>query len=140
MKNETISKNEACIKCGKCCANILMLSNIEIKIIKEYIEKHKISVINRNSALLKEDVNICPFLHKDNNSIYCAIYEVRPSICRSFSCNPKYNIDMNYDDVQAINMLITFGGKNQFTINPPDLTNINKRIKYLQDKIQRGRN
>lgn len=137
MKNQTIPNDVSCVSCGKCCANILMLSPIEIKTIKDYIKKHKISVINRNSALLKEDVNICPFLYKDNNLTYCTIYEVRPSICRSFSCNPKYNVDMNYNGVQAINMLLTFGGKNQFTINPPDLTDINKRIKYLQNKIEK---
>lgn len=136
MINETNFKDIDCVNCGKCCANILMLSDTEIIKIKNYIEENNISIINRNSVLLKEDINICPFLRNDHNSTHCAIYEVRPSICRSFSCNPKYNIDMNYDGVKAINMLLTFGGDNQFTINPPDLTFINNRIKILQNKIK----
>ena len=129
--------NNACVSCGRCCANILMLSDEEIKIIKDYVTEHNIIVINRNSVLLKEDVNICPFLQKDGNSTHCLIYDVRPSICRSFSCNPKYNVDMNYNGVKAINMLLTFGGEDQFTINPPDLTLINNRIKELQKKIRK---
>ena len=130
-------ESNPCVNCGRCCANILMLSDKEIKIIKEYMQEHNIIVINRNSALLKEDVNICPFLQKNGDLAYCSIYEVRPSICRSFSCNSKYNIDMNYDGVKAINMLLTFGGEDQFTINPPDLTFINKSIKELQKKINK---
>lgn len=136
MNEEAIEKDVECISCGKCCANILMLSNKEINIIKHYIKKNNVQVINRNSALLKEDVNICPFLRKDRHLTHCAIYEVRPSICKSFSCNPKYNKDMNYDGVKAINMLLTFGGEEQFTINPPDLTFLNNRIKMLQNKIK----
>lgn len=138
MTNETVAKDINCVSCGKCCANILMLSDSEINIIKEYIDKNNIQVLNRNSALLQEDVNICPFLRKDRYLTHCAIYEVRPSICRSFSCNPKYNEDMNYDGVKAINMLLTFGGENQFTLGPPDLTSINNRIKELQKKIKMG--
>ena len=138
MTNETVAKDTTCVSCGKCCANILMLSDKEINVIKEYINKNDIQVLNRNSALLKEDVNICPFLRKDRYLTHCAIYEVRPSICKSFSCNPKYNVDMNYDGVKAINMLLTFGGENQFTLDPPDLTSINNRIKELQKKIKMG--
>jgi Fe-S-cluster containining protein len=132
--------NERCVNCGKCCANILMLSDREIQNIKQFLKENpSIQVHNHNTIMLQEDVNICPFLRQDKDLTYCAIYEVRPSICRSFSCNPKYNVDMNYDGVKAINMLLTFGGKNQFTINPPDLTMINKRIKFLQDKIKKNK-
>lgn len=125
--------NQKCNRCGKCCANILLLSNDEIIKIKEYIEQNNISVINRNSVFLKESVNICPFL---NNESKCNIYPVRPSICKSFNCNPKLSSVMNYDGVKAINMLLTFGGENQFVSNPPDLTFINNRINELQKKIK----
>lgn len=132
--------DKSCVSCGKCCANILMLSDKEIKIIKKYINEHEINVINRNSVFLKEDANICPFLvRKDKETYSCAIYDVRPSICRSFSCNPNYKVDMDYKGVKAINMLFTFGGKNQFSIKAPDLTEINKRVKELQDKIYQKR-
>jgi len=125
----------SCVQCGRCCANILMLSPKEIKRIKEYIQDNKIEVINRNSILLLEDSNICPFLRMNGDKSECAIYEVRPSICKSFSCNPKFSKDMDYEDVEAINMLFTFGGPNQFSIKAPDLTPINDRIKELRDII-----
>lgn len=127
--------SNGCNKCGRCCANILMLSNKEIDNIRDYIEQHDISVINRNTIFMKEDINVCPFLSNNN---MCNIYEVRPSICRSYNCNPKISRTMNYDGVQAINMLFTFGGEDQFSIKSPDLTFINKRIKQLQEKIKKG--
>lgn len=125
-----------CVQCGKCCANILLLSDDEIDNIKRYIIENKIEVKNRNTFLLQEDSNVCPFL--DDNSIppKCRIYEVRPSICRSFSCNPKKSKTMNYNGVKAINMLFTFGGKNQFSVKAPNLKDINNRIKFLQKKIK----
>ena len=126
-----------CNRCGKCCANILILTDEEIHIIKKYIHKHKIPIINRNNILLNEDVNICPFLSEDNKQ--CNIYEVRPSICRSFNCNPELDKNMDYKDVKAINMLLTFGPKDTFSVQAPDLTSINEQIKELQNKIQKGR-
>ena len=42
---------------------------------------------------------------------------------------------MDYEDVEAINMLFTFGGPNQFSIKAPDLRPINDRIKELRDII-----
>ena len=53
---------QKCNQCGKCCANVLMLSKKEIDKIKKYIKKNNISVINRNNVFLEADVNICPFL------------------------------------------------------------------------------
>ena len=133
-------KNKECNQCGKCCANVLMLSPKEIVTIKSYIEKNNIPIINHNTIFMKEDANICPFLEKeDNGSTKCNIYPVRPSICRSYNCSPTYNKTMNYDNVQAINMLFTFGGDNQFSINAPDLSKINERIKELQKKIKKSK-
>ena len=127
---------QKCNQCGKCCANVLMLSKREIDKIKKYIKKNNISVINRNNVFLEEDVNICPFLSEDNK---CNIYEVRPSICRSFNCNPELDKNMDYKDVKAINMLLTFGPKDTFSVHAPDLTSINEHITELQNKIQKGR-
>jgi hypothetical protein len=42
---------------------------------------------------------------------------------------------MNYKGVKAINMLFTFGGPDQFSVNAPDLKPLNKRIKELQKKM-----
>ena len=128
---------KSCVQCGRCCANILMISPKEIKLIKEYIQDNNIKVINRNNFLLLEDVNICPFLKDDGDKAECLIYEVRPSICRSFSCNPKFSKEMEYENVEAINMLFTFGGPNQFSVKAPDLTLLNTRIKELRKIINK---
>ena len=126
-----------CIQCGKCCANILMVSDKEVQTIKQYLKKHPmIKVHNRNTMFMTEDVNICPFLHEDNHGEkYCSIYNVRPSICRSFNCKEEYNKMMNYKGVRAINMLFTFGGENQFSVKSPTLKPLNDRIKQLQKQM-----
>ena len=128
--------SRSCNRCGKCCANILLLSDSEIIKIKDYIVKNNITVINRNNVTCKEDFNICPFLDDKNKK--CNIYDVRPSICRSFNCNHNLSKTMDYDGVKAINMLFTFGGDKQFSVKAPDLTFINNRIKELQEQIKRG--
>ena len=129
-----------CSQCGRCCANILLLSNNEIQTIKKYLKKHPmINVYNRNTILMTEDVNICPFLQENNNGEkYCVIYPVRPSICRSYNCKEKYNKVMNYNGVKAINMLFTFGGDDQFSVKSPNLDDLNNRIRQLQQKIYKG--
>lgn len=132
-------KNKECNQCGKCCANVLMLSPKEIATIKSYIEKNNIPIINHNTIFMKEDANICPFLENENGSTKCNIYPVRPSICRSYNCSPTYNKTMNYDEVQAINMLFTFGRDDQFSIKAPDLSKVNERIKELQKKIKKSK-
>lgn len=108
-----------------------MLSKREVDKIKKYIKNHNIDLINRNTVFMTEDINICPFLSEDN---ICNIYEVRPSICRSFDCEDSHNI-MNYDQVKAINMLMTFSDNKAFSVKTPDLTLINERIKELQTKL-----
>lgn len=129
-----------CDQCGRCCANILLLSDYEIQTIKNYLKKHPmISVYNRNTILMKEDVNICPFLQEYNTGDkYCVIYPVRPSICRSYNCKEEYSKVMNYKGVKAINMLFTFGGDDQFSVKSPNLDDLNNRIRQLQQKIKKG--
>lgn len=123
-----------CKRCGKCCSNILMVTDEEIANIKEYIKKNNVKIINRNNIAFKDDVDICPFLSEDNSQ--CNIYSVRPNMCRCFNCNADLHKTMNYRGVKAINMLLTFGGKNVFSVNPPNLTYINQRIKQLQKKLK----
>ena len=53
--------------------------------------------------------------------------------------NPEFDKNMDYKGVKAINMLLTFGPKNTFSVQAPDLTSINEHIKELQNKIQKGR-
>ena len=126
------TNNGQCSACGKCCANVLMLNEKEIDIIKKYINKHNILPVNRNTIF--SFVNICPFLSKNNK---CNIYEVRPDICRKFSCDKSISQDLSdYTNVKAIDMMSTFY-PNEFS-EKPDLTEINNRIKILQKKIKEG--
>lgn len=125
--------NGKCSECGKCCANILMLSNKEITIIKEYIKLHNIGPVNRNTIF--QFVNICPFLNSYNR---CNIYEVRPDICKKFSCDINASKElMDYTNVRAIDMMNTFY-PNEFS-EKPDLTDINNHIKLLQQKIKKNK-
>ena len=123
---------KTCNNCGRCCANILMLSQNEINIIKNYIKKYNIVPTNLNQVFDIEQQNICPF--RDINNKKCKIYKVRPSICQSFNCNSDYSSIMNYKGVKAINMLHTFY-PHEYTNKMPDLEPINKRLKELQKKL-----
>ena len=88
------SKYSPCKKgCANCCRIAVMVSDLEVIIIKNYLDKNKMNYkqikpkkeIPQNS---KQDVLIgeqyngkeCPFL-KDN---ICTIYPVRPYVCRKY--------------------------------------------------------
>ena len=113
----------SCQQCGKCCANVLLLSDAEIKKIKKYILTHNIQSVNRQSVLLPYQ-DICPFLTTDNK---CNIYEVRPSICKRYQCYEEPKYDLDYRNLKAINMLKTFYPK-EYCANI-DLSQINADIK-----------
>ena len=131
-KNNTI--NGTCSGCGNCCANVLMLTSQEINIIKKYIKKHNIQAVNRNTIF--NFVNICPFLNQENK---CNIYDVRPEICKKFSCDINNSDNLtDYTNVKAVDMISTFY-PNEFS-EKVDLTEINKRITILQKKIKGGQN
>ena len=72
-----------CSGCGNCCGDILHLNKSEIKIIDNYVKKHKIKETKR--CLLVDYDNTCPF--RDNINKKCKIYEVRPEICRVYKCD-----------------------------------------------------
>lgn len=121
-----------CQQCGKCCANILLLSNTEIKRIKKYIQNNKIKPINRQSVMLPYQ-DICPFLTQDNK---CSIYEVRPTICKRYQCYKTPDYDLDYRNLQATNILKTFYPK-EYCLDI-DLSNINVKIKE-NNKILYGK-
>lgn len=129
-KNNTI--NGQCSGCGNCCANVLMLTNEEVLKIRKYIKKHNIAAVNRNTVF--QFMNVCPFLNYNKK---CNIYEVRPQICKNFSCDTSKSKDLSdYSKVRAIDMIATFY-PDEFS-EKPDLTQINNRIKILQKKMKRG--
>ena len=72
-----------CSNCGQCCSNLLPLSDMEIKQIKQYVKKHNIKE-QRHNVMVGVDMT-CPF--RDDANKKCLIYEIRPKICRQFMCN-----------------------------------------------------
>ena len=107
-----------CIKCGECCSNTIPLSQSEIETIRAYITEHKIEAVNHANnvkAAGKVIDAVCPFLGLDKR---CAIYEVRPLICRLFKCNrpvpPYKHIKlMGKEDRQIKNVRAVFFGENE---------------------------
>ena len=83
------TKNGECIRCGNCCSDFLPLSKREIKGIRQYIKKHHIKRQKHLFAPLDGDYVsydiVCPFYSPLEKK--CAIYEIRPDICREFKCN-----------------------------------------------------
>lgn len=72
-----------CTRCGECCAASLPITRQEEKRIKEYVKQNN---IEPESFQTEKDINLnCCFYDRTNK--ICKIYEVRPSICRSFKCN-----------------------------------------------------
>ena len=80
-----------CTQCGKCCGNLLPMTDEEVLTIKNYIKKNNIKEHSHIVALLaKPTIDMtCPFLDDSKSCEKCTIYEVRPKICRDFICDPK---------------------------------------------------
>ena len=138
VKDNTIDGQ--CSKCGKCCSNILLLREQEIKKIKKFIKQNNIKCNNKNSVMLNTSggyIDRCPFLSNDN---LCMIYEVRPEICKEFKCSSYCDVEntnMNYKNVRAINMLKTFYPDEYCPYNGIDLDLINQRLNNLSKQIYR---
>ena len=88
------SDNGKCSSCGKCCSGVLPLSDKEIKTIRRYIRIRGIKE-HRHNAMTGNDLT-CPF--RDEARRICAIYEVRPEICRRFNCSDSIDIIMRKRD------------------------------------------
>lgn len=110
---ESIPKHFRCTNCGRCCGPVV-ISSKEKKAIDKYISKNNIKF------KMHKDPLICGF-RQDSK---CAIYEVRPILCRLFGVTKgmeckngnSHNIDgfklLNkyYVPVGVIN--IVYGGNN----------------------------
>lgn len=82
------TKDGECVGCGNCCSNLLPLSNMEIIEIKQYIKKHNIKERKHIAPTANPTLDLtCPFLMDEKSKDKCAIYPVRPKICRVFCCN-----------------------------------------------------
>ena len=76
MKRSNRSRRQKCIGCGECCGHYLPMTAKEIADIQLYVYDHNISP---NPSPMS-----CPWLAKN---LTCAIYQVRPAICRAFHCD-----------------------------------------------------
>lgn len=80
-----------CTGCGACCSNLLPMTDDEILVIKKYVKSNNIKEKSHIVAPLATPIIdlTCPFLDDSKSCEKCAIYEVRPKICRDFICDPK---------------------------------------------------
>lgn len=83
--------NGTCSQCGECCSNLLPMTTKEIKEIRRYIKKHHIKEQRHFLPTAAPMIDAtCPFLMNGRKTEKCAIYPVRPMICRCFICSePK---------------------------------------------------
>lgn len=126
-----------CSGCGRCCTDILLLSESEIKEIKNFLKKHpEIKPINRSVFIDKVANNVCPFLSQDKK---CSIYSVRANICKNFLCSDfckkptkkDYNF---YKNVKVVSMMETFFPEEKVYGNR-DLSTFQIQLEFLQKKI-----
>lgn len=79
-----------CLGCGKCCSNFLPLTEREYKKLKTIVKQKKLKPTLHLSERYPE--SCCPFLDLNNR---CVIYEDRPSICSSFTCDKFHKKDFS---------------------------------------------
>lgn len=95
-----MTDNGKCCQCGACCSALLPLTDEEIDTIRKYIKRYNIKPQSHVSApLAKPTLDMtCPFLDMKKDKEKCTIYEVRPKICRDFSCCPdkRPDVDIEY--------------------------------------------
>ena len=74
-----------CMRCGKCCDEFPM-SEEQIVRIEKYLEANPIvkERLRNTPAIVAPPRRVCPFLRGDIGKTYCAIYPVRPEICKVF--------------------------------------------------------
>ena len=86
-----MADNGKCTGCGKCCSNILPMTEKEIVVIRRYIKKRDIKECRHGIPLANPILDMtCPFLNTDKKAEKCTIYSVRPAICRCFICSEPH--------------------------------------------------
>lgn len=94
-----LTDNGKCTQCGACCSNVLPMTEDEISVIHRYVKKHHIKEHRHILPLAEPTLDMtCPFLDDSKPNEKCDIYEVRPSVCRDFICDPKQRppVDVEY--------------------------------------------
>lgn len=80
--------NGKCSQCGNCCSNILSVTEKELSIIRNYVNVNNIKPVDHTKILNNCTFDmVCPFLDTAKEKEKCRIYQVRPRICRDFTCS-----------------------------------------------------
>ena len=116
-KIRDFTDNGKCRDCGNCCGNFLPITPDDYKRIKDYIKVHSIEPARPRILLgpwsRPTAHNLCPFL-LDAEEHRCAIYPVRPGICKVWSCHkPAENSEIkkwyfSAPYVKTLDMYMTF--------------------------------
>lgn len=118
--------------CGKCCTNVLPLSLYEINKIKKYIKRNNIQPHNPNIDINNPKyIDECPFLKEDNK---CAIYVIRPEVCKWFGCNGNHG-KFNHSDKRLVNMLLEFF-PNEVCLHAPNVEILDMQYQNQKHQIK----
>lgn len=120
-----------CKNCGNCCTDVLFLTPSEISTIKKYIKENKITTA-KTQNIFNEDNEECPFLNSERK---CNIYEVRPFICKRFTCYDNSEEDLDYKNIQVVDMCDTFFPKDYH--KKRNLTFFKNYLNDIKEKIYR---
>lgn len=82
-----------CSECGACCSSLLPVTRKEINTIKVYCKNHGIKTQTHGVFAMAEPICdlTCPFLDDTKPNHKCLIYDVRPKICKIFTCKDPRN-------------------------------------------------
>lgn len=80
-----ISAGRRCRGCGECCGRFLPLLPGEAATIARWASAHGISPHRPRGGTQAVDL-MCPWL---SDSCECMVYDVRPLVCRLFSCDKR---------------------------------------------------
>ena len=84
-----------CSNCGKCCTDLIPISDGELERIVRYAKEHHLEEHRQAPFWQPNAVDMtCPFRNQKTGK--CDIYPVRPEICRSFICS------MGHDNAIAV--------------------------------------
>ncbi len=113
-------ENGKCSECGQCCGDKLPMSYEEVAIIQKYVARNHIEARERTPLVLatpRADL-MCPFLDESKSEHKCKIYEVRPRVCREFTCENPYWVpserfiaEYERGNIKNYNVRETFFGK-----------------------------
>lgn len=79
-----LTDHGVCSNCGECCSDFLPVSPEDLRRIHKYVKANNIK--ERHNVMVSAAFDVtCPF--RDNVKRKCAIYSVRPAICREFKCD-----------------------------------------------------